>query len=90
LRVLAQKKVQSLGDFINYGASWSFVSRLEAGEGDIEKLLSAEPQRAVDLNETFVAGCYEKAGEIDDSSGSFGMLAQDLFRGSRTKPIPLP
>jgi hypothetical protein len=70
-----------LGDFIGYGASWEFVSGLEEVERDIAKLLSAEPERAVDLYETFVAGCYEKAEEIDDSSGSFGMFVQDLFRG---------
>jgi hypothetical protein len=70
-----------LGDFIGYGASWDFVSRLEEVESDIAGLLSAEPARAIDLYETFVAGCYEKAEEIDDSSGSFGMFVQDLFRG---------
>ncbi len=70
-----------LGDFIGYGASWEFVSRLEEVERDIAELLSAEPARAIDLYETFVAGCYEKAEEIDDSSGSFGMFVQDLFRG---------
>ncbi len=57
-----------LEDFIDYGAAWSFVTELEEVESDIQKLLSAEPARAVDLYETFVAGCYEKAGEIDDSS----------------------
>ena len=70
-----------LGNFIDYGASWSFVSGLKEVERDIEKLPGAEPDRAVDLYETFVAGCYEKADEIDDSSGSFGMFVQDLFRG---------
>jgi len=50
-----------LGDFIDYGTSWTFVSGLEEVERDIEKLLSAEPARAVDLYETFIAGCYEKA-----------------------------
>jgi hypothetical protein len=70
-----------LGDFIGYDASWEFVSGLEEVERDIAELLSAEPERAVDLYETFVAGCYEKAEEIDDSSGSFGMFVEDLFRG---------
>jgi hypothetical protein len=70
-----------LGDFIDYGASWSLVSNLEVVERDIVKLLNAEPERAVDLYETFVAGCYEKAEEIDDSSGNFGMFVQDRFRG---------
>jgi hypothetical protein len=29
------------------------------------------------LYETFIAACHEKADEIDDSSGSFGMLVED-------------
>src|SRR3989304_4913706 len=33
------------------------------------------------LYQTFIAACHEKADEIDDSSGNFGMLVQDLFRG---------
>ena len=70
-----------LGDFIGYGASWEFVSGLVEVERDIAELLSAEPERAVDLYETFVAGCYEKAEEIDDSSGNFGMFVRDLFSG---------
>lgn len=70
-----------LGDFINYGAAWSFVTGLEEVEGQIEKLLHDESERAVDLYETFIAGCYEKAEEIDDSSGNFGMFIKSLFCG---------
>ena len=70
-----------LGDFIDYGAAWSFVTGLEEVEVQIEKLLHDEPDRAIDLYETFVAGCYEKAEEIDDSSGNFGMFVKRLFCG---------
>jgi hypothetical protein len=35
-----------------------------------------EPSRAVGLYETFLAWRYAKAYELDDSSGSFGQLAQ--------------
>ncbi len=70
-----------LEDFIDYGAAWSFVSELEEVEQDIQKLLGEEPARAVALYETFIAGCYEKAEEIDDSSGSFGMFVESLFCG---------
>ncbi len=70
-----------LEDFIDYGAAWSFVSELEEVEQDIQKLLSEEPARAVALYETFIAGCYEKAEEIDDSSGSLGMFVESLFCG---------
>lgn len=70
-----------LGGFVDYGAAWSFVTRLEEVEGQIEKLLHHEPEHAIDLYETFIAGCYEKADEIDDSSGNFGMFVEDLFCG---------
>jgi tetratricopeptide (TPR) repeat protein len=70
-----------LGDFVDYGAAWSFVTGLEEVEGQIEKLLHHEPEHAIDLYETFIAGCYEKADEIDDSSGNFGMFVENLFCG---------
>ena len=70
-----------LGDFVDYGAAWSFVTGLEEVEGQIENLRHNEPERAIDLYETFIAGCYEKADEIDDSSGNFGMFVEDLFCG---------
>lgn len=70
-----------LGDFIEYSEAWSFVTGLEEVEGQIEKLLHHEPEHAIDLYETFIAGCYEKADEIDDSSGNFGMFVEDLFCG---------
>ncbi|MEA2080397.1 MAG: hypothetical protein U9P00_11170 [Pseudomonadota bacterium] len=70
-----------LGDFVDYGATWSFVTGLKEVEGQIGKLLHHEPERAIDLYETFIAGCYEKADEIDDSSGNFGMFVEDLFCG---------
>jgi hypothetical protein len=70
-----------LGDFIDYGAAWWFVSELEEVETHIEKLLSDESVCAIDLYETFIAGCYEKAEEIDDSSGSLGTFVENLFCG---------
>ena len=60
------------GGCISYNAIFSFVRDLEAVEKRLSKSLSADPAQAVGLYETFLAGCYEKAGEIDDSSGSFG------------------
>jgi len=67
------------GDFISYRGCWDFVSDLERVQGKIAKLLYTEPARAVSLYETFLAGCYEKAEELDDSSGSFGMFVGSLF-----------
>src|SRR2546425_7615760 len=68
------------GYFIPYGAG-SFVSGLEQAEKEIKELARTEPARAAGLYETFIAGCYEKADEIDDSDGDFGMFVNDLFCG---------
>ena len=47
----------------------------------IAGLVRTAPERAVSLYETFLAGCYEKAEEIDDSSGSFSQFVGQLFCG---------
>jgi uncharacterized Zn finger protein len=71
----------SPGSFISYNASWSFVDDVQDVAEDIRKIIPKEPERAGRLYETFVAACHEKADEIDDSSGNFGMLVGDLFCG---------
>ena len=71
----------SPGSLITYKAAWSFVDDVQDVANHIEKIIKKEPERAVNLYETFIAACHEKADEIDDSSGNFGMLVQDLFRG---------
>ena len=71
----------SPGSFISYNASWSFVDDVLGVANDIGKIIKKEPERAANLYETFIAACHEKAAEIDDSSGNFGMLVEDLFRG---------
>ncbi|MBT3185841.1 MAG: hypothetical protein HN342_15095 [Nitrospina sp.] len=67
------------GDYIEDDFSWSFVSDLEKVKDIIENVVNKEPVRAIDLIETFIAACYEKAEEIDDSSGSFGEFVEELF-----------
>ncbi len=57
------------GRFISEGASCSFVSGLEEVAQQIGGITEASPDRGVALYETFIAGCYEKAEEVDDSSG---------------------
>jgi hypothetical protein len=69
------------GRFISYNANYDFVSDLEAVEKQIADLVSSEPQIAVSLYETFLAGCNEKAEEIDDSTGSLGQFVDELFCG---------
>ncbi len=66
------------GWFIDYRETWSFVSKLEEIAGQISELTHADPWRAARLYETFLAGCYEKGEELDDSNGDFGMLANGL------------
>jgi hypothetical protein len=69
------------GRFIPDRTSFTFVSELEGVAPTVAKLISIEPARAVGLYESFLAGCYEKAEEVDDSSGSFGQFVSELFCG---------
>jgi len=68
------------GAFIGYRDNWGFVDGVEAVRAKIVHLIkSGEAARAVALLETFIAGCYGKSEEIDDSSGSFGQFVEGLF-----------
>ena len=71
----------SPGSFISYKTAWSFVDDVQTVANGIENIVKNEPERAARLYETFIAACHEKADEIDDSGGNFGMLVEDLFRG---------
>ena len=69
------------GAFIPDRACFSFVSGLDGVAAKIAKLARTGPARAMALYETFLAGGYEKAEELDDSSGSFGQFVGELFCG---------
>ena len=69
------------GRFVSDGACFCFVGDLEEVEAEVAKLVEAAPARAIALYEAFRAGCYEKADEVDDSSGSFGMFVTTLVCG---------
>jgi hypothetical protein len=69
------------GRFIAYRAAWDFVSSLEEIAGQLEELVRTDPGRAAGLYETFLAGCYEKAEALDDSSGNFGLFVVSLYCG---------
>jgi hypothetical protein len=43
------------------------------------ELIRGNPARVIVLYETFLAGCYEKAEELEDSSGSFGQFVADPY-----------
>ncbi|MDN5850779.1 MAG: hypothetical protein L0H63_14260, partial [Nitrococcus sp.] len=67
------------GAFIPDRACFSFVSDLDEVTTKIAKLVSSDPGRAVTLYETFLAACYAKIEELDDSSGSFGQFIGELY-----------
>jgi hypothetical protein len=73
------ERALSPGAFIRDGACFSFVSSLEGVAAQIDQLQKTDPARAAGLYESFLAGCREKADELDDSSGSFGQFASDLI-----------
>ena len=75
----AIEAVLSPGSFISYNAAWSFVNDVQDVAAGIGKIIHKEPKRAARLFEIFIAACHEKADEIDDLSGNFGMLVEDLF-----------
>jgi hypothetical protein len=63
---LAMEEALRPGRYISEHASFSVVSELEMVAA---RIAAADPERAVGLYETFIAACYEKADEVDDSSG---------------------
>jgi len=68
------------GVFIGWRDIWEFVESIEAVRKRISSLIKeGDAGRAVELFEIFIAGCYEKSEEIDDSGGCFGQVVPDLF-----------
>lgn len=69
------------GTFIGDWHHSGFVDGLETVRARIAPLIGRKQDAsgAVDLLEIFIAGCYEKSDEIDDSSGSFGAFVRSLF-----------
>lgn len=69
-----------LGRFISYQQSTDFVSDLECVKAKLDTLADqGDAVQAVSLYELFLAGCYEKAEEIDDSGGELGGFFAELF-----------
>lgn len=67
--------------FISDRACFSFVSDLDEVAAKVAELIADDPYRAVRLYEAFLAACYFKIEEIDDSSGSFGRFVSELYCG---------
>lgn len=68
------------GQFIDWRMESTFTSDLHAIAAQIDQLVLTNPQRAVRIYESFLAGCYEKAQEIDDD-GYFGQFVEALYCG---------
>lgn len=75
------EQVLDPGTFIPDRACFSFLSDLDQVASKIAKLVGGDPARAVTLYETFLAACELKIEELDDSSGSFGQLVDELYCG---------
>ena len=69
------------GKFIPDRACSAYVDDLEEIEARIVALAASDPVKAVTHYETFLACCFEKIQEVDDSSGSFGPFVAGLFCG---------
>ena len=68
------------GQFIDWRMESTFTSDLHAIAAQIDQLVLTDPERAVRIYESFLAGCYEKAEEIDDD-GYFGIFIEGLYCG---------
>ena len=76
------ERVLQFGCFIRYDAMFAFTDELEKVERELKALTAAgEAERALALYEIYLAGCYEKIEECDDSSGGLGIFWDTLFRG---------
>lgn len=69
------------GRYVSDRGCFTFVSDLAEVAADLAGLVTSDPEAAVALYETFVAGCTEKANEVDDSSGSLGAFVVAPIRG---------
>ncbi len=69
------------GTFMPDGMCFSFVRGLEQIAAKIDTMVGSEPTRAEVLYESFLAGCYQKADDLDDSSGGFGQFVGELYCG---------
>ena len=69
------------GRYVSEQSCFAFVRDLEEVAVDLAGLVATDPGLAVALHETFVAGCTEKANEVDDSSGEFGSFVVALVQG---------
>lgn len=78
--LLAIEESLDRGRFVSYKATGAFVEGLERVKSQIDNLVKqGDAVRAVSLYELFMAGCFEKMEELDDSDGNMGMFFEELF-----------
>ena len=65
------------GEYVSEWDCAEFVGDLADVAAEVARLVPAAPSAAVELYETFLAGCFGKAEEIDDSSGQYGDFVVD-------------
>jgi hypothetical protein len=68
------------GQFIDWRTGSNFTAELYGIAAKVDQLAATAPERAVRIYESFLAGCYEKAEEIDDD-GYFGQVVETLYCG---------
>ena len=77
--VLEIERALMPGRFVRYDGMFGFVQDLERVQAKLSSMVAGqEARQAVVLYEIFLAGCYEKIEECDDSGGSLGMFFQEL------------
>ena len=70
------------GRFVRYDDMFDFTGNLDEVEAKIASLVdNGEAERAVALYELFLAGCYDKMEECDDSGANLSMFWTELFCG---------
>lgn len=69
------------GCYISHEEEGAFLDGLQALANEVGNLIAKDPHRAARLYEIYIAACHEKADEVHDEGGYFGMLVDDLFRG---------
>ncbi len=69
-----------LGQFIDWRMESMFTSGLHGIVAQIERVVLTDPERARSFYESLLAGCYEKAEEMDDD-GYFGVFVEGFYRG---------
>lgn len=70
------------GRFVRYDDMYHFVRHLHQVEAKLKAMIDeGDAERAVGLYEAFLAGCYEKIEECDDSGASLSMFWHCIFCG---------